>query len=304
MTDVFNPQLSAVLEGYCLQSRKAAAWIPLYIASMILNGLVAAGVMLFEFEILYRVFSYLAGDDSEYWSPSVMGLTSFILVVAIHYLAEQNKQHPVLTFVNKVAGFMSVIYLIGIGLLLSLLIFADAGSLFDPETFGFTVPLDVEDEQAGVAASLMAHITSPVAKVLFSFGIGALAITNVFVAHHAISKTKLAATKISGSRDNWRQDAKDMATYRTAKKAHREVEQRKQAHNTKSDETLRNEVVADVLLTIADALTPILAHINNALFMNALTDVIPGSPLNPEQMQKAVKPIQAITAETLHKHMN
>ncbi len=128
--DIFSPQVSAVLEGYCQQSRKAAAVIPLYILSALFNGLITLGVMVFEYEILYRVFEYLAGDDSEYWTPAIMGMSSFILVIAIHYLAEQNKHHPALGFITKAAGVMSVVYLFGIGLLLALLVYLSGGDIF------------------------------------------------------------------------------------------------------------------------------------------------------------------------------
>jgi hypothetical protein len=300
-TDIFNPQVGAVLEGYGQKSRKEAARIPLLVLSAVLNGIVSALVMLFEYEVLYRVFDYLAGDDSEYWSPAVMGLTSFILVIAIHYLAMDNKHHPVLRFINKVAGVMSIVYLVGIGLLLSLLIFAEAGSLFDLETFGF-VTEDVEEE-ASMVALMMANITSPMAKLLFSFGLGALALINVFVAHHAINKVSSALSEISLRRETWQQDKKDLAIYRKAKTTHRDIEQDKQNHNVSDDDALRHEVAADVLLNITDALAPTLFNINNALMMNTLSEVLPQSQLNVEQLQKAVKPIQAITADTLIKAM-
>jgi hypothetical protein len=300
-TDIFNPQVGAVMEGYGQKSRKAAARIPLLMLSAALNSLISALVMLFEYEVLYRVFDYLAGDDSEYWSPAVMGLTSFILVIAIHYLVMDNKNHPALRFINKIAGVMSIVYLVGIGLLLSLLIFAEASSLFDLETFGFVA--DDTDEEAGMIALVMANITSPIAKLLFSFGLGALALINVFVAHHAISKVSDALSEISLRRETWQQDKKDLAIYRKAKAAHRDIEQGKQNHNVSDDDTLCHEVAADVLLNITDALTPTLFNINNALMMHTLSEVLPQSQLDVEQLQKAVKPIQAITTDTLIKAM-
>lgn len=87
----FDPRMWVILMQHYQTTRKQAAAIPIYASATLMHGLVAIGAMLFEWELMVSVFEKIVGEQSEYFSPAVMGTTSFILVVAIHYLTEENK---------------------------------------------------------------------------------------------------------------------------------------------------------------------------------------------------------------------
>jgi hypothetical protein len=293
---IFNPVILAQLESYCQQSKKAAMLIPLFTLSMIGNGLVVVLVMLFEYEILYRIFDYLAGDDSEYWSPSIMGCSAFILVIAIHYLAEQNKDNPSFVFINKAAGRLTIIYLFGIGLLLSLLLYLTGGDIFNGQILQ---PYGSDGTGSNWMDSVMSTFTMPVAGLLFSIGVGGLAIVSAFTAHSAMSKVNVALNEITVRRHNLMLDTQDLAEYHGAERLYDEIAQAKQTHTVKDDMALIDEVAADTLVTITDALAPSLITLNNHLMQHQAPDAQPRSALNIEQLQKAIEPIQAITTQTL-----
>jgi hypothetical protein len=293
---VFSPAIAAQLESFAQQSRKAAMMIPLFCLSIVGNGLVTAFVMAFEYEILYRIFHYLAGDDSEYWTPAIMGLSAFILVIAIHYMAETNKDNPSFAFIRKAVGRLTIVYLFGIGLLLSLLLYLTGGDIFNGEI------LSAYSED-GTAFNWMdgitRYITMPVTGALFSLGVGGLAIVSAFVAHSAMDKVKTALNEITVRRNNWAMDKRDLGAYRDAESVYDVIAQERQTHTPKDDDTLANEVVADALFNINEALEPSLISLNDHLMQQQAPDELPRSALNIEQLQKAVKPLQTITTQTL-----
>lgn len=293
---VFSPAIAAQLEGFAQQSRKAAMMIPLFVLSIVGNGIVTVFVMAFEYEILYRIFHYLAGDESEYWTPAIMGLSSFILVIAIHYLAEKNKDNQSFAFISKAAGRLMIVYLFGIGLLLSVLLYLTGGDIFSGEILR---PYGDDGASVGWMDRVTRYITMPVTGLVFSLGVGGLAIVSAFVADSAISKVKHAHYEITLRRQNWAMDKQDLATYRDAEHAYDAIAQERQANTPKDDDTLSHEVVTDTLLTITEALEPSLVTINNHALQHQAPDVLPRTALNIEQLQKAVKPLQAITTQTL-----
>lgn len=157
----------------------------------------------------------------------------------------------------------------------------------------------MHEDEVSWLASFMGNFTGPAASILFSAGVGALAVINVFVAHAAMGKVKSALSEITVRRDNWRQDKDDLTIYREAESKHSEIDEAEQNHIVKDEDALKHEVAADVMLTITDALAPTLVTINDSLFMNKLSSALPKGALNVEKMQNAAEPIQAITAQTL-----
>lgn len=298
MPNIFDAPLMAVMQEYSEKSKKAAVKIPLFIGSVLFHGLITFGVMLFEFELLYRVFSYLS-PDSEYWTPEVMGLSSFIMVVAIHFIAERNKKHVAIRAINAIAGTSAILYALGIGLLVALILFLDGQGLFDIENFASITPAETDEPVPNWVTWAMAHVASPLGSLLFSLGVGALAIINIFVAHHALDKVKHGLTEISARRAAYQADKADIDTFMAAEDAYRELAEQKAEYVTKSDESIMMDVANDVVMNIHEAIRPMAHMVNNQVLLNNLTDALPQSSLNVEQAQKALKPLQAITTDQL-----
>ena len=303
LPDVFQPHVGVILQGYCEQSRKDMRSIPLFMVSLIFHSLITIGLMIFEYELIYKVFEYLSGEDSEYYSPRIMGFSSFILVIAIHFFAERSKQHPVLRLINKVAGMSMLIYALGIASMLSLLVFADSGDLFSADTLGLIVePVD-SDESMNWSATFMAYVTSPLGKILFSVGIGVLVIINLFASHHAIDKAKQAGSEIVRRRAAFSIDQQDLSLYQQSFHHYCDLEARKESFTPKNDTALKDEVAQEVLLTIQEALSPTLIAVRNAQVLEEISSILPHSQLNIEQVKAAIAPIEAITHDNIVKAM-
>lgn len=308
-TSVFTIDTLTALEKFAGKSRFAALGLAAVVGSALFFTLVTLGVFAFEYEIFYRIFDYLAGDDSAFWTPWIMGCSSMIVVMALHTMVAMNARHFVLRFVNHVAGALVPVYLLGVGTVLAVMLFQDGlGDMLSGGGSGFdinAVQAFGEDGNGSWIERLMGDVVSPVAALLFSGGIGALAIINVFVAHHCLSKAQSQFTHIADTLRLHREDAADLATYKRLYDRNDELQTLIEGALTTSDDALRIEIAQDVLLDIRRALAPAqhaltqLAHTpQDQAFTFAQTPA-----LNAKELEKAVKAISAIDLNTLINHM-
>jgi hypothetical protein len=302
---IFSIEASAVVERFYQDIVKTCIFIPMQIIAAIINLIVALGVLIFEFEIMYKLFSQLAGRDDKYWSPLVLGMSAFILVAAIHYLAQLNAQHIVLRMLNKVAGLLIPIYLIGIGLVLASLLFNIGINEFldsNADSFNFE-ELSSADSDADFITTIMQSFISPIAGGLFSLGIGALAIINVFVSHHAISRFCDYAVQVKSNSHMLHRAEYSYDIYQKAKKHDEELELQIMKLELETLDVMVNEVAGDIMMTIREALEPIHSAINNNQYVASSFDFLPQSELNTKELEKSVKAIDAITFETIKKQI-
>lgn len=252
-TDAEYAQLLRALH----QKLREAAGAPFQLLSALFQSLVLLFVGYIEWELVYRVFAYLAGEG-EYWSPTLMGFTSAIMVVGFHLLAKVKPDNPAMRFVDRVVQVLIPLYVLGVGLLIAAIIYADGLSgLLDTAP-----PVNIlgapPDETGGVSAWLdtaFTHLTNPAAVLIFSLGVGGLAICNLFVAHHLIVLIGRALGEALG-RVRGALDARvQWATVRDAQKRHRDLVLVLQNHDqTWTNETVRRSIITAVLSAISDAL--------------------------------------------------
>ncbi|MCY7297387.1 hypothetical protein [Alteromonas sp. a30] len=297
---VFAPHIKNALAAEVQKSRNALLPVPFYALSVTLCGLLALGVIAFEFEILYRVFDYLAGEESTFWTPEVMGFSSLILVVAVHFLAQSNADHRTLLFINRISANLLPIYLLGIGTLLAVIIFNDGVlSLLQSDTLWDNSAVENENDWL---SHFMETIGSPIAAILFSAGIGALAIINIFVSHHAFNGFARHFKQIVIRVGTYRTDKKDMDGYQNAEKHARELKDDLGGLVIRPEAELQNDVATDILLAIDDALKEPRAALAQAELMNSPIE-LPQS-LNAEQLKKAMKALDGITRDQIFKHFH
>ena len=223
-----------------------------------------AALAFFEYHIMYSTFRQIAGDDNPFWSPPIMGFSALILVMAVHFFVEQSKNHPAVQFINAVVSKMVPVYLVGIGLLLAVLLYK----------FGLSAMLDTDHAKLNMVTMkmegqswvswVMTHIANPLAALVFSVGLGALAVVNVFVAHNALDKAALAKKTIVQLAYNQSANKADIAIYFDALARFEEATSTLQSQHIASDEQLKAEVTSELTLKLQQVKTQALASLSEA----------------------------------------
>lgn len=301
---IFSIEATAVIEKLYQECVKACMFIPLMMCAAGINFVVALGVLIFEFEIMYKLFSQLAGQDDKYWSPIVLGTSAFIMVAAIHYLAQINANNFVLRLLNNAAGLLIPIYLIGIGLVLASLLFnIGINEFLDAGSDSFTYEELMLDNDSDFITIIMQSLVSPIAGGLFSLGIGALAIINVFVSHHAILRFTDHVVQIKSNSHTLRLVKNHYHRYTNAKNRDEELELQLIKLELESHETMIDEVAGDIIVTIQEALEPVRSIVNDNQYVNSSFSFLPKSELNAKELEKSIKAIDAITFDTIKKQI-
>ena len=301
---IFSIEATAAIEQLYQDCVRVCMFIPLMIFAAGTNFLVALGVLIFEFEIMYKLFTQLAGQDDKYWSPIVLGTSAFIMVAAIHYLAQINANNYVLRLLNKAAGLLIPIYLIGIGLVLASLLFnIGINELLDAGSDSFTYDDLMVDSDSDFITIIMQNLISPLAGGLFSLGIGTLAIINVFVSHHAILRFTDHVVQIKSNSHTLRLVKNHYRIYTEAKNRDKELELQIIKLELESRETIIDEVAGDVMVTIQEALGPVRNVVNDNQYVNSSFSFLPKSELNAKELEKSIKAIDAITFDTIKKQI-
>ena len=252
-------QLGEMMQLQAAQQQKLreAAGAPFKLVAAFFQSVVVVFVGYVEWELVYRVFAYLEGDG-DYWSPTLMGFTSAIMVVGFHLLAMVRPDNLAMRFVDRVVQVLIPLYVLGVGLLIAAIIYADGLSgLLDPAP-----PVNIlgtpPEDSSGVAAwldGLFTHLTNPAAVLIFSLGVGGLAICNLFVAHHLMVLIAQALGDAVSRAQGALQARADWTMIRKAQKAYADKALALENHDrTWTDETVRRSIIAAVLSTINDAL--------------------------------------------------
>ncbi len=303
---VFDESTLQVIEKCVQASAEEFRKAQVYMLPLIGNAIVMLGVFGFEYEVFYRIFQYLAGDDHDFWTPWIMGCSSMILVVAIHALASSHTAHPIHRFMSRITGVLIPIYLMGIGLLLVAMIYNDGLRDMLANNASLSFDGDPFAEQTTWLNTLMETVATPIATLLFCAGIGAIAIINVFVAHHAMKNVQSSVSRISEARTAYKADQADLEAYEAAR-ADFDIQQ---GHIDnliiRDDDSLRQALANEVLLILQEEIAPA----QQALTQLAHSDVESSLPfltqkqkLNPKELEKSIKAITAIDLTKLINHM-
>lgn len=148
--------------------------------------------LLFEYEIIYRIFQYLS-DGNDYWSPALMATSALLITLAFHILVKFYGSRNLNFWIRRLATFCIPIYVLGAAFLLAAILYQDGlGAILESEQDwlgGFansnSVGQDSPSEE-GWLTTVIEHILNPLAVLGFMLGIGGLAIINLFNSHHWI----------------------------------------------------------------------------------------------------------------------
>ncbi len=308
---IFHNDTLVLTEKLAADSRSIAQGLTPARLTLLGNTLVCLGVFAFEYEVFYGIFVYLAGEDHAFWTPWIMGCSSMVIVMALHTMVTLNERHFALGFIDRLAAGLVPIYLLGIGLVLAAMIFqgglkemlsVDTGALDFSD-----LSLDSVSEERSWMDELMDRFIMPTAALLFSAGIGALAIINVFVAHHCMDTVQAKLGFISEAQRMRHADDEDLAIYK-AQLAQYEV---LQAHLDQAalmdDDTLRLALAHDLLLEIKQAIVPAqkaLIQLSHEPESHALDFLPHAQTLTPKELEKSIKVLSAIDTDTLMQHMH
>lgn len=254
---IFTPHENMQFAAIRNQLMRAAAPVPMNSLFHALLALVLGVVGYVEYELIYEVFEYLSGD-SEYYSPGIMALASMIMVVGFHVLAALNPNSFAARAINAIVGYVIPVYLLGVGLLLACVMFADGlGEIVAPEIPIVIGELTTAVQEKGFVDSVFQYLADPLSVLLFSLGMGGLAIVNLFVANALLERL------ISGVRESYARltDAKAaQVKYRTIQRTQKDFGSNLVAladnHRKDDDAAICEQIAVHALNVIDDALQP------------------------------------------------
>jgi hypothetical protein len=243
---IFETYTQEELQRLDEQSELAAKDIPDERRKAVFYSIFYVLLSVFEYHVLYTVFHIIAGDDNPFWTPSIMGFSAIVIVVGLHLLARRNRQHPTIRFVDGVVEKMLPVYLVGIGLLLTVLLYKyGLGALLDTDQAKLNFETMQMEGQSWVSW-LMVHIASPLAALVFSTGLGALAVINVFVAMNAFDKAASANKTANTLAYNQSANKADIDIYFDALATFEDTLSELNAQHIVSDEQLRAEISGEL----------------------------------------------------------
>lgn len=293
-------RFQAVLKSHL----EAIAKIPLILFKTLL-GIAALGVVGYsEWEIIYRVFDYLAGDNHEYWSPALMGFTAATMIIGFHILAKDKPGNLAVRIVERSVVILIPLYLAGIGLLIASILFGDGlGSLINTE-----IPVVIGEipkiMEQGFIDAIFTNVTNPLAILAFSLGIGGLAIVNIFIAHKLLSSITINLDDIFGRLSRAMAAIKDHKIIMRTQKQFSELNSQLCDLLVWDDTYIRTYIANDVMNVICEALLPHKKWLQNTQYSTEFRFDTQNQKADPKQLAKDIAKIEAIRLQDIMNAMN
>lgn len=281
---------------------KAAQWLWFSYAVLVL--LIAPLILVggSEYELLYRTFEAISGEDNEYWSPGLMALTGAIMVTAFHLLASKSPDNPALLLIRRLTPWLIGLYLVGLGLLTAGVISLDAsGVLLENPTSIVIGDLPSAKPEAHWLTALFENITNPLALALFSFGIGGIAIVNLFVAHGLIEGIKKTLHKIHETKPEAKRLSDELKTVRNNEAQHRELQYDLNEIQLWFPERITHEAALRLSNIITEATAKHERFINAGNFAPESGPLTLRDPVDPKLIERELKKIKALDLKAITK---
>ena len=288
-------QFQAQLKTHVIASAKTTFSIIKTVFQILVLGI----VVFVEWEIIYRVFDYLSGEN-DYWSPEIMGLTAAIMIIGFHLMAYNAPHNFAVRFVNRTVQFLIPLYMVGVGLLIASIL--DVDSMIEtniPSMIG-EIP-DVTE--ANWNDGLFSSLTDPLAVIAFSLGLGGLAIVNIFVAHHLITLISDNIEDITGRLSRAKQAIQDHSTILRTQKCYAVLRNDLADLNMLDDFHIRMHIASEVLSLIAEALLPHKQWLTTQE-MGETSPYAPKEKTDPKQVAGRIKKIEAISSKDILKALS
>ncbi len=292
-------RFQAACKGYV----DAAVKTPLIICTTILLGLVLVVVIYIEWEIVYRVFDYLAGEN-EYWSPTLMGFTAAIMIVGFHLLLKTKSNNLAVKIVEKSVEILIPLYLAGIGLLIAAILFADGLNSMVEIDIPVMIGVIPEAIEHGWVETFFAHVANPLAVLTFSIGIGGLAIVNIFVAHKLLTIIITNLNDVFDRLSRAKTAINDHQTILRAQKEYSEFGSKLGDLLIWDDSYIRMIIANEVISVISDALLPHKKWLQNSQYSSDFRFETQNQKADPKQIAKDIAKIEAIRHQDVLNAMN
>jgi hypothetical protein len=282
------------MEARVREAAQKAAWLWVTYFMLVLRALLFALVATIEFELLYRTFQAISGKDNEYWSPALMACTGLIMLSAFHLLAAASDNNLAVKLVQRLTPYQIGLYLVGLGLLVAGVIYLDAGSILLESTSAIVIGgLPDSQPEAHWLNAVFEEITNPLALAVFSFGIGGLAIVNLFVAHGLLQGMKAGFTKIQGVKPEADRLGGERKTVEAQCTRHRELQQELHAVNLWSHPRILQEASVQLAGLIQDAATKHRRYIKHRDLQPPPGLLTLADPVDPKLIERELKKLEA-----------
>jgi len=305
MNPIFTPKENMIFAGIVSKARKSAFLIPLLALALTIVLPVLAIVFYIDWEIYFRVFDFLAGEDSEYWSAPLMACTGGIMMIAFHLLAKNHPEHRLVKLINRLSGAIIAIFAIGAGLYIAVILYNDSGGVAGSEVpqinFGEAVSAII---QRSLIDLVFDYIASPAAVLAFSLGIGGLSIVAMFIAHQLFSLITYLISEIYTRNKTLRLVLQQQRIIRECEKRLRELQTRDQGLLFQDEQYWRVQITDDVLDVISDHLMPHEQALQDFDFNPPEHRFASDFSGQGKKVQAAVKKIRAISADDILNAMN
>lgn len=301
---IFNQPVQATLETLRQPSMAEAQQLPSIKLALFICALIAVSVIAFEAKIVYATFDMTFGSSDTVWKPWIMAFTSFILVLAVHFIGHKNAEHPVIKFVNRAAAILVPVYLLGIGVLIVVTLYNNGlGEMLMNSSVGNSLEAILTPAPDSALDRFVTNILTPLAGILFSVGIGSLAIVSVFVAHFALSKVEMLVKKYARISQATVQDNRDIQAYQEASAEYEALQAKIDNLIIQDEEAIREALADEVLISISEGLAPSIKLINQSKYQQRPEGLLPPNQINVSALEKAIKPIQSINRKDILKHL-
>lgn len=301
---LFTTEEIMQFEAALKRSTDAVARVPLLIFKVTLTTLVFVIVCYSEWEIIYRVFDYLAGEQNEYWSPTLMGFTATTMIIGFHILAKSNPNNLAVRIVDKSVELLIPTYLIGMGLLIASILFGDGlGSMIEndlPIMIG-SLPEAIEE---GWIDTLFSNVTNPLAVLAFSLGIGGLAIVNIFIAHKLLTIITINMEDIFGRLSRANAAIKDHRAILNAQKEYSALNSEINDLLIIDDNYIRTIITNETMSAITDALLPHKKWLQDSQYFSESRFEDSHRKIDPKQVGKDIAKIETIRPQDIMNAMN
>lgn len=258
-------------------------------------------VGLVEWEIIYQVFDYLAGETENgesagYWKPGLMALSALSVIVGFHLLAKVKPDNVAVRIVEAAVQVLIVLYLFGVGFQIATILYADGlgGMAEVPETFSLgTLGVPVGP---GWLDSVFEQIANPMAVLALALGLGGLAVINIFVAHRLLVLLGGNLTDLVGRVSRLRAALKDHAIIRQTQRDYAQLGVEIETLDGRDDTQLRLSIASRVIAVIAEALLPHKVWLSEHAH-SGQSRFEADEPVDPKQLAKDIARIEAISLE-------
>ena len=300
---LFTPHDLMRMEVVRNTTKKRALILPFLITAATLALLFQALVALIEWEIIFKIFDYIAGSDQQNWSPHLMAFSGLLMIAAYHLLAKSRPNNIAVMIVERLAVVSILIYAIGAGLFVASILYADGlGEIIEPlPSIGFG---QIETAlEVGWIDALFEDVTNPLAVVALSAGIGSMVIVNLFISHHLLSFLDKTTRSIYERTSEYRNVTREFKVVQKTQEAFREIsdEIEELKHQDRNFQILH--IASDAQDAISRGLFPHKSFVKENDHGLERSSLDPELPANPDKVAKDIAKIEAITLEEIMEAM-